>query len=118
MVAIKAMHRLCVQSRHNREKGFVSKQVLGSEPQEVRAVALAQPHRCGSDDWLLESPLGRFVRKHGLRQEVYDAAREYGRAVARVFFILGVPWVGKYMYSPCNTLEAYTTLEHANMTWH
>jgi hypothetical protein len=53
----------------------------------VRDLVLAQPHRQGHDrnDPFLESPLGRFVLKHGLDRLCYDAALTYGRLAGRVF---------------------------------
>jgi len=47
------------------------------EQREAMAVALAQPHRTGSDDRRLGTPLGRFCRRLRLRDELYDAGEQY-----------------------------------------
>jgi hypothetical protein len=48
-----------------------------SEETETKAVALYQPHRRGDEDQMLESPLGRFVRKYRLRYLIYQSAQAY-----------------------------------------
>jgi hypothetical protein len=58
---------------------------------DVRDVALSQPHRRGSNDPFLESPLGRFVLCHKLDRLVYDAALGYAKLVRRIFAIRGIP---------------------------
>jgi hypothetical protein len=55
------------------------------------AVALAQPHRRGNKDPLLESPLGRFILRHGLDRLCYDNALNFAQLVRRVFAAKGVP---------------------------
>ncbi|WP_210165313.1 hypothetical protein [Beijerinckia mobilis] len=47
------------------------------------AVALRQPHRRGDCDQALGDALGRFVRAHGLRQELIDAGETYARLLRR-----------------------------------
>jgi len=49
------------------------------EAECVMAVALRQPHRRGNRDQALGDALGRFVRAHGLRQELIDAGETYTR---------------------------------------
>jgi hypothetical protein len=58
---------------------------------DVCAVVLAQPHRRGSRDPFCESPLGRFVLRHGLDRLTYDAALGYAHLVRRVFAAKGIP---------------------------
>jgi hypothetical protein len=50
-----------------------------------KSLVLAQPHRRQfGDDQLAESPLGRFVLRHGLRRELHDAGVGYARLRRRV----------------------------------
>lgn len=50
---------------------------------EVKATALAQPHRRGKDDPRLSDALGRFCARHKLGDELYEAGCDYERAMAR-----------------------------------
>jgi hypothetical protein len=59
--------------------------------EDVKAVALAQPHRRGNSDPLLECPLGQFILSYGLDRICYDAALAYARLLRRFFSIRGVP---------------------------
>jgi hypothetical protein len=49
--------------------------------EDAVSVALAQPHRRGSDDPRLSEPLGRFVAVHRLRPECYEAGNRYAEIV-------------------------------------
>lgn len=53
-------------------------------------VALAQPHRRGDTEQKLASPLGRFVVRHKLREELYDAGNEYAGMV-RCYYAAKLP---------------------------
>jgi hypothetical protein len=48
------------------------------EAREIRSVALAQPHRRGSDDPKAGSPLWEACSRLRLRQEIYEAGEQYG----------------------------------------
>lgn len=51
-----------------------------AQVREAQSVVLAQPHRRGNADVMCESPLGRFVLKHALERELYDAGILYASA--------------------------------------
>jgi len=56
-----------------------------------KLTVLSQPHRRGElEDPKQESPLGRFVMRHKLRQELYDAGNEYAGMV-RCFYAAKLP---------------------------
>jgi hypothetical protein len=59
--------------------------------QDPMAVALAQPHRKGSKEPLLESPLGQFVLRQELPRVCYDSALDYSKLVRRSFAVAGIP---------------------------
>jgi hypothetical protein len=59
------------------------------------SVVLAQPHRRGSKDPFCESPLGRFVLRHGLDRLCYDIALDYAQLVRCFFAAKGVPQATK-----------------------
>ena len=52
---------------------------------------LSQPHRQGDTHQYQESPLGRLVRRNGLRTELYDAGIEYGGLVRQFYAAKGIP---------------------------
>jgi hypothetical protein len=54
---------------------------------DIRAVALAQPHRRGNADQLCADAVGRLCIASGLRPEIYAAADAY-RAQVRAFYRL------------------------------
>lgn len=58
---------------------------------EVRAVALAQPHRRGKDDVRLSDALGRFCARHRVRAEAYDAGCIYQASARRWRLLTGAP---------------------------
>jgi hypothetical protein len=45
--------------------------------EEATAVVLAQPHRKGDADPLMESAVGRFCKRMKCRKELYDSAIDY-----------------------------------------
>lgn len=47
------------------------------ERAEIMSIAIAQPHRRGSDDIRLSEPLGRFCAVHKLREALYEAGCDY-----------------------------------------
>jgi hypothetical protein len=56
-----------------------------------KLTVLAQPHRRGErEDQKQESPLGRFVMRHRLRTELYDAGIEYAGMV-RCYYAAKLP---------------------------
>jgi hypothetical protein len=56
-----------------------------------KLTVLAQPHRRGErEDQKQASPLGRFVMRHKLREELYDAGNEYAGMV-RCFYAARLP---------------------------
>jgi hypothetical protein len=55
------------------------------------SVVKAQPHRNGSDDPLLESAIGRFVRQYAMEQEIYDAALHYALIKGLYRATIGAP---------------------------
>lgn len=56
-----------------------------------KLTVLSQPHRRGErEDQKQASPLGRFVIRHKLREELYDAGNEYGGMV-RCFYAAKLP---------------------------
>jgi hypothetical protein len=56
-----------------------------------KLTVLSQPHRRGErEDQKQESPLGRFVIRHKLREELYDAGNEYAGMV-RCFYAARLP---------------------------
>ena len=65
--------------------------------EEVQATALSQPHRRGSDDPRLESPLGRFCAIHGFSSELFGAGVRYREIVLEARQALGLPNPG---YAP------------------
>lgn len=64
---------------------------------DALAVALHQPHRLGSDDPRLESPLGRFCVFLGLSGHLYRAGCDYRNVVLEARQAMGLPNPG---YSP------------------
>lgn len=50
-----------------------------------RATVLAQPHRNGDLDQLVESPLGRFVLRNKMHRAVFDAGIEWGILVRHFY---------------------------------
>jgi hypothetical protein len=80
------------------------------------AVALAQPHRRGSKEPLLESPLGQFVLRQELPRICYDTALDYARLVRRTFAVAGIPQPVQTGYHATGdremTAEAARHLQH------
>jgi len=52
---------------------------------------MMQPHRRGDNRRELESPLGRFVLRNKLRDELYDTGIEYGGLVRQFYAAKGIP---------------------------
>jgi hypothetical protein len=76
--------------------------------QDVMAVALAQPHRKGSKEPLLESPLGQFVLRQELPRVCYDSALDYAKLVRRSFAVAGIPQPVGTGYHPTGDSEMTT----------
>jgi hypothetical protein len=57
---------------------------------DALSVALAQPHRQGSDDPRLESPLGRFCASRGLHGDLYRAGCRYREIVLEARQAMGM----------------------------
>jgi hypothetical protein len=52
---------------------------------------LMQPHRRGDTSEKCESPLGRFVLRNKLREELYTTGIEYGGLVRQFYAAKGIP---------------------------
>jgi len=52
---------------------------------------LSQRHRRGDTRQECESPLGRFVLRHGLHRALYDSGLEYGGLVRQFYAAKGIP---------------------------
>lgn len=69
-------------------------QIEAAEAEQRRhemSVVLAQPHRRGDEDQLCASALGRFVKAHGLRRELYDAGEQYANLKRQWLAFFGAP---------------------------
>jgi hypothetical protein len=81
--------------RRQRPVGALAQQIdrerREAERQSAQAVALAQPHRRGSDDPLCESPFGKFVLDKKLRRELVQAADHYADLVRLWRVAKGIP---------------------------
>jgi hypothetical protein len=55
-----------------------------------KLTVLAQPHRRGDLDQLVESTLRRLVIRHKLRREYFDAGIEYGGLVRHFYHAKGI----------------------------
>jgi hypothetical protein len=81
--------------------------------QDVMAVALAQPHRRGSKEPLLESPLGQFVLRQELPRVCYDTALNYAGLVRRIYAVAGIPQPVHTGYHPVGEREMTTEVARA-----
>jgi hypothetical protein len=61
---------------------------------DALSVALAQPHRRGSYDPRLESPLGRFCASRGLSGHLYGAGTDYRNVVLEARQAMGLTNAG------------------------
>lgn len=69
-------------------------QIEAAEAEQRRremSVVLAQPHRRGDQSQLCASALGRFVQKHNLRREYYDAGEKYAALKRQWLAFYGAP---------------------------
>lgn len=70
---------------------MLDKERRDRERQEAQAVALAQPHRRGSDHPWRESALGRLCLAYRLSDEVYAACLAWGNIVRDWRIAVGCP---------------------------
>ena len=57
--------------------------------EDVVGLVREQPHRRGNMDQLCGDALGRFILRHGLRRELYDAANQFGTLIRRYYHVIG-----------------------------
>lgn len=73
--------------------------------EDVKSVALAQPHRQGSDDRALGSALGRLCRRLNWRDELYRAGEDYGEAIRAARQAEGFTVTGSHAHAFCGLSE-------------
>lgn len=64
---------------------------------EQKMVVLAQPHRKGETSQLAASAIGRFVLKHNLARECYDAAEQWATTKRKWLSALKAPLPDKHI---------------------
>lgn len=80
---------------HREPNGRLSRMLEAERDRRLMAgetmTVMMQPHRRGDNRRELESPLGRFVLRNKLREELYDTGIEYGGIVRQFYAAKGIP---------------------------